>query len=91
MYNRPFKDGQNDENNRRCRLTHDRGTGTTAAQLYHIRRCLHDYSDDVRVGILKTIRGAMRADSRLVIVEKVIDNPRSATRSTRRMIYTWRR
>lgn len=48
------------------------------ALLYHIRRCLHDYGDDVCVGILEKIRGAMRPDSRLVIVEKVIDNPPSA-------------
>ena len=48
------------------------------ALVYLIRRCLHDYSDDDSINILQHIRDAMRPDSRLLIVEQVINNPPAA-------------
>lgn len=47
------------------------------ALAYHIRRCLHDYSDDDCVRILRHIREAMRPDSVCLIVEGIMDNPPS--------------
>ena len=48
------------------------------ALVYHIRRCLHDYSDDESVAILRRIADAMAPDSRLLIVELIIGDPPSA-------------
>ena len=45
------------------------------AFVYYIRRCLHDYGDDECVGILRVIRDAMADDSRLLVVEQILDNP----------------
>ncbi|KPM36594.1 hypothetical protein AK830_g9965 [Neonectria ditissima] len=45
------------------------------ALVYHIRRCLHNYGDEISVGILRHIADAMAPDSRLLIVEQVIANP----------------
>ncbi|KAL2153412.1 hypothetical protein VTH82DRAFT_4567 [Thermothelomyces myriococcoides] len=42
------------------------------ALIYYIRRCLHDYSDEECVQILRQISGAMTADSRLLIVETLL-------------------
>lgn len=43
--------------------------------MYYIRRCLHDYSDDECIAILRVTREAMADDSRLLIVEQIMDNP----------------
>ncbi|KAG7285515.1 hypothetical protein NEMBOFW57_010144 [Staphylotrichum longicolle] len=48
------------------------------ALVYHIRRCLHDYSDDESVAILRRLADAMAPDSRLLIVELIISDPPSA-------------
>lgn len=45
------------------------------ACIYYIRRCLHDYGDEVCVEILQQIRNAMAQDSRLLIVEQVLTDP----------------
>ncbi|KAF7551100.1 hypothetical protein G7Z17_g5258 [Cylindrodendrum hubeiense] len=43
------------------------------ALIYHLRRCLHDYGDEIGINILRHISGAMAPDSRLLIVEQVVD------------------
>lgn len=48
------------------------------ALVYYIRRCLHDYGDDVATDMLKQIREAMAPDSRLLIVEEILTNPPTA-------------
>ena len=48
------------------------------ALLYHTRLCIHDYSDEDCIRMLRHIRGAMLPDSRLLIVDQVLDNPPSA-------------
>ncbi|KAF6827993.1 O-methyltransferase [Colletotrichum musicola] len=48
------------------------------ALIYCIRRCLHDYGDDVCVTILTQLKMAMAADSKVVISEYVLPNPPSA-------------
>lgn len=53
-------------------------TCLTDALVYHIRRCLHDYSDDESVAILRRLADAMAPDSRLLIVELIISDPPSA-------------
>ncbi|UNI21335.1 hypothetical protein JDV02_007334 [Purpureocillium takamizusanense] len=45
------------------------------ACIYYIRRCLHDYGDDVCVEILQRLRDAMVEDSRVLIVEQVLSDP----------------
>jgi hypothetical protein len=40
--------------------------------VYTISNVLHDWDDDDCVAILKTVRAAMRADARLLVVEKVL-------------------
>ncbi|OAQ87289.1 cytochrome b561/ferric reductase transmembrane [Purpureocillium lilacinum] len=45
------------------------------ACIYYIRRCLHDYGDDVCVEILQQLRDAMVEDSRVLIVEQVLSDP----------------
>ncbi|KAI9903456.1 hypothetical protein N3K66_002808 [Trichothecium roseum] len=45
------------------------------ACIYYIRRCLHDYGDDVSVEILQHLRAAMADDSRVLIVEEVMQDP----------------
>ncbi|KAK0652099.1 S-adenosyl-L-methionine-dependent methyltransferase [Cercophora newfieldiana] len=47
------------------------------ALVYYVRRVLHDYSDETCVKILKNIRDAMAADSRLLVVEQVMGEPPS--------------
>jgi hypothetical protein len=47
------------------------------ALVYYMRRCLHDYSDEEGVGILKTIANAMAPDSKLLIVEMLLRDPPS--------------
>ncbi len=46
--------------------------------MYYIRRCLHDYGDADAVDILRQISNAMAADSRLLIVEQIMENPPDA-------------
>ncbi|KAH6856408.1 O-methyltransferase-domain-containing protein [Chaetomium sp. MPI-CAGE-AT-0009] len=48
------------------------------ALVYYIRRCLHDYSDEECVVILKQISAAMATDSRLLIVETMLGDQPSA-------------
>lgn len=48
------------------------------ALVYYIRRCLHDYDDEVAADMLSKIREAMALDSRLLIVEELLSNPPSA-------------
>ncbi|CAK7222888.1 hypothetical protein SBRCBS47491_005017 [Sporothrix bragantina] len=48
------------------------------ARVYYIRRCLHDYSDDEGVIILKHLAAAMAPDSKLLIVDHVMNDPPSA-------------
>jgi hypothetical protein len=45
------------------------------ALIYHTRWCLHDYSDDECVVILKNQVEAMAPDSKLLIGEIVMSNP----------------
>lgn len=52
------------------------------ARVYYIRRCLHDYSDDESVGILRHLAAAMAADSKLLIVDHVMDDPPSPQASS---------
>ncbi|KAE9987857.1 hypothetical protein EG328_001283 [Venturia inaequalis] len=44
------------------------------ALVYWIRRVLHDYSDDVCVGILKLLAGAMSVDSKCLICEQLMSS-----------------
>lgn len=48
------------------------------ALVYYIRRCLHDYGDDIAADMLKQIQEAMAPDSRLLIVEEILSNPPTA-------------
>lgn len=48
------------------------------AVVYYIRRCLHDYDDEVAADMLKPIQKAMAPDSRLLIVEELLGNPPTA-------------
>lgn len=48
---------------------------SSGACIYYIRRCLHDYGDDVCVEILQQLRDAMVEDSRVLIVEQVLSDP----------------
>lgn len=43
------------------------------ADVYTIKRALHDWDDDTIVRILEQIKGAMRPDSTLLIMEGVVD------------------
>jgi hypothetical protein len=44
--------------------------------LYLLARCLHNWSDDRALAILRTVREAMRPGARLVVLEKVVpDGP----------------
>ncbi|TDZ40777.1 Methyltransferase fsa4 [Colletotrichum trifolii] len=45
------------------------------ALFYWIRRCLHDYGDDVCAQMLRRLSDAMAQDSKLLIVEYVLPNP----------------
>ncbi|KAK7422584.1 hypothetical protein QQX98_001608 [Neonectria punicea] len=45
------------------------------ALIYHLRRCLHNYGDEISIGILRHVADAMATDSRLLIVEQVIESP----------------
>ena len=47
------------------------------ALIYWIRRCLHDYSDDIDTNILKHLADAMAPDSKVLIVEQIASNPPS--------------
>ncbi|KAH7152774.1 O-methyltransferase [Dactylonectria macrodidyma] len=47
------------------------------ALIYHLRRCLHDYGDEISIHILRHIADAMAPDSRLLIVEQVCAVPPS--------------
>ena len=49
--------------------------------MYYIRRCLHDYGDKDAAEILLQIQKAMAADSRLLIVELILENPPTASGS----------
>ncbi|SPQ26518.1 89cd9361-5896-4b7c-a037-8cc05b6952fa [Thermothielavioides terrestris] len=48
------------------------------ALVYHIRRCLHDYSDGEAVLILQRIAAAMARDSKLLVLELVVEDPPTA-------------
>lgn len=45
------------------------------ALIYWIRRCLHDYGDDVCVMMLTQLSDAMASDSKVLISEMVMSNP----------------
>jgi hypothetical protein len=45
------------------------------ALVYWIRRCLHNYGDDVSINMLRKIAESMADDSKLLIEEDVLDNP----------------
>ncbi|KAF9880464.1 O-methyltransferase [Colletotrichum karsti] len=45
------------------------------ALVYWIRRCLHNYGDELAVNMLRIIADAMANDSRLLIQEDVMGNP----------------
>ncbi|KZL78466.1 O-methyltransferase [Colletotrichum tofieldiae] len=45
------------------------------ALIYWIRRCLHDYGDDDSVKILSQLSDAMGSDSKVLVVEYVLQNP----------------
>ncbi len=47
------------------------------ADLYLLSNVLHDWDDEQCVAILKTVHAAMPVGSRLVVVEKLLDVPRS--------------
>lgn len=53
-----------------AKTNHDIG-----ALVYWIRRCLHNYSDEISVNILKNLVEAMADDSKVLIAEDVLDNP----------------
>lgn len=52
-----------------------RMTSSLGALVYNIRRTLHDYSDADALTILRLIAKAMAPDSRLLIVELIMNNP----------------
>lgn len=56
------------------------------ALVYYIRRCLHDYGDDIAADMLKQIQEAMAPDSRLLIVEEILGNPPTAFGSAQDVI-----
>ncbi|GKT46256.1 methyltransferase fsa4 [Colletotrichum spaethianum] len=45
------------------------------ALIYWIRRCLHDYGDDDSVKILSQLSDAMGSDSKVLVVEYVLQSP----------------
>lgn len=45
------------------------------ALVYWIRRCVHNYSDDITTNILRILAGAMAEDSKILIQEDVADDP----------------
>ncbi|KAI5468077.1 O-methyltransferase [Mariannaea sp. PMI_226] len=47
------------------------------ALFYHLRRCLHDYNDETCITILNHVSNAMAPDSRLLIVEQIMNDPPS--------------
>jgi hypothetical protein len=47
----------------------------TGGDVYVLSNVLHDWHDPDAVSILRTVRTAMRADARLLIVENVLDAP----------------
>ncbi len=47
----------------------------TGGDVYVVSNVLHDWHDPDAVSILRTVRTAMRADARLLIVENVLDAP----------------
>lgn len=58
-----------------CRGKHA-DNSPSGALVYYMRRCLHDYSDDECLAMLKPTVAAMLKGSRLVVVEIVVgDRP----------------
>jgi hypothetical protein len=53
-------------------------TRPAGALVYFMRRCLHDYGDKDCVEMLQHLADAMAADSKLLIVEQVMNNPPDA-------------
>jgi hypothetical protein len=47
----------------------------SGGDVYTIANVLHDWTDDDCVAILRTVRSAMPAGARLLVVEKVVDTP----------------
>ncbi|KAF6830342.1 O-methyltransferase [Colletotrichum plurivorum] len=45
------------------------------ALIYWIRRCLHNYGDDICINVLAQMAGSMASDSKLLIVDNVVPNP----------------
>ncbi|KAK3321754.1 O-methyltransferase [Apodospora peruviana] len=45
------------------------------AMIYWIRRCLHNYSDEVSTNVLRNIADAMAPDSRVLLQEDIMENP----------------
>ncbi|KAG8162552.1 hypothetical protein KVR01_008317 [Diaporthe batatas] len=60
---------------RRVALDFHRDQPVKGAYTYWMRRCFHNYSDDVSRNMLRIIVDAMAEDSRLLIQEDVLDNP----------------
>ena len=52
------------------------------ALVYYIRHCLHNYSDDECVTVLQQTAKAMAADSRLLIVDVLVDDPPTTRQTT---------
>jgi hypothetical protein len=50
-------------------------TENPGALVYHIRRCIHDWSDEDSIKILTHLANAMAPDSKLLISELVMTNP----------------
>lgn len=53
----------------------------SGAYTYWMRQCFHNYSDAVCRNILRIIVNAMAQDSRLLVQEKILDNPPSQLNS----------
>lgn len=60
---------------RRVALDFHKDQPVKGAYTYWMRRCFHNYSDDVSRNMLRIIVDAMADDSRLLIQEDVLENP----------------
>lgn len=71
-----FKEGPvKGEFSRKLTDVEPRLTLSPGALVYHIRRTLHDYADADALNILRLTAKAMARDSRLLIVDLLMDNP----------------
>ncbi|POS73478.1 O-methyltransferase [Diaporthe helianthi] len=71
------RDGSDDElaGVQRVAVDFHRDQPVKGAYTYWMRRCFHNYSDEVSRNMLRIIVDAMAEDSRLLIQEDVLDNP----------------